>query len=375
MNARSFGVEEELLLVDPVAAAPVAAGDDVVTATVRRTGVDADRVDHEFKEQQAELGSVPALEAEPLRADLIRLRRAMATGAAATGVRIAALATSPLPTRPSATDDERYHRMTAEFAVIAREQLTCGQHVHVSVDSPEEGVAVLDRIRTDLATILALSANSPFFQGQDTGYASYRTMLWGRWPTAGPTERFGDPARYRQVVDTLIASGAALDTGMIYFDARLSASYPTVEVRVADVCTDVDDAVAVAVLIRALVETAVRDWRSGVPAPDVRVEVLRGAAWRAARSGLAGELFDVRAGRLLPALDAVGALVDRVGPALSATGDRALVDASLQRWAAVGTGADRQRAAAAAVDGSVRESLIGVVDDVVRRTVVPDPVA
>ena len=181
-------------------------------------------------------------------------RRLLAEAARDQGARLLVTGTSPVPGRATPTDDQRYDRMNAAFAVVARQQLSCGMHVHVAVASRAEGVAVLDRIRPWLSVLIALSANSPFSGGHDTGYASYRSVLWGQWPTATVTEAFGDEAGYDDVIDAVIASGAALDHGMIYFEARLSASYPTVEIRVADVCLDVDDAVTVAGLARGLVE-------------------------------------------------------------------------------------------------------------------------
>src|SRR5206468_11825762 len=136
--------------------------------------------------------------------------------------------------------------------------------------------------------------NSPFWLGDDAGYASFRTMAWGRWPTAGPTTRFGSVAEYDRRVDALVASGAALDAGMLYFDARLSANYPTVEIRVADVCPEVADTVLLAALCRALVESASR---GALPTVDVDLALLRAAAWRAARYGLSDELVDPEDGR------------------------------------------------------------------------------
>ena len=138
--------------------------------------------------------------------------------------------------------------------------------MHVEVADDDEGVLVIDHLRSWTAVLLALSTNSPFWHGGDTGYSSFRTQVWYRWPTAGPTAPFGDAATYRRVVDDLLASGTILDSGMIYFDARLSARYPTVEVRVADVCLDVEDAVLQAALVRALAETAVARGRVGAAA-------------------------------------------------------------------------------------------------------------
>src|SRR6188768_231125 len=141
--------------------------------------------------------------------------------------------------------------MVDEFGEISREAGTCGMHVHVGIASREEGIGIIDRMRPWLPLVLALSVNSPYAEGRDSGYASWRSQVWCRWPTAGATELFGDPATYDALVADLMAAGAARDPGMVYFEARLAADWPTVEVRVADVCTDPDDAVVVAGVVRA----------------------------------------------------------------------------------------------------------------------------
>ena len=187
--------------------------------------------------------------------------------------------------------------MAEAFGLTAQEQLTCGCHVHVQIDSDEEGVAVLDRIQPWLAGLLALSGNSPFWQGLDSSYASFRYQAWGRWPCSGPTEWFGSAQAYQATVAQMVATGTLLDSGMVYFDARLSQHYPTLEVRIADVCLRHEDAVLIAALVRALVETEGRAWQQGTPPLRMRTELLRLAAWRASRSGLDGELIDPRTGR------------------------------------------------------------------------------
>jgi carboxylate-amine ligase len=193
--------------------------------------------------------------------------------------------------------------------------------------------------------VAALSANSPFWSGVDTGYASYRRMLWDRWPASGPFETFGSVETYDRAVETLVTSGVLLDPAMVYLDARLSARYPTVEIRVTDVCLEVDDAVAVAGLCRALVETAAQPWWAGVEPAPARMELLRGAAWRAARSGLTGDLVDVVAGTHVPAPRLVHRLLDHVRAALQQYGDEDAVEQALRRILAGGTGAQTQRAA------------------------------
>jgi glutamate---cysteine ligase / carboxylate-amine ligase len=179
---------------------------------------------------------------------------------------------------PKLVGKGRYLQMARAFGLTAYEQLTCGCHVHVEVSSEEEGVAALDRIAPWLAVLLALSGNSPFWQGRDSAYASFRYQVQGRWPSAGPADFFGGAAAYRRTVAQMVATGTLLDTGMVYFDARLSQRYPTLEIRIADVCLHADDAVLIAALARALVETDARRWRQGTAPPRWRGELLRLAA-------------------------------------------------------------------------------------------------
>jgi len=329
VTLRTVGVEEELLLIDGGNSRPAAVGPEVVEAAAG-----SDRpLEHELKQEQVEIGSRPSTSIPAILAELRELRSAAARAAQARGATIAAVATSPWKVEPQTTPDDRYARMTERFGLLARQQLTCGQHVHVAVASRNEGVAVLDRIRGWLPVLTAISANSPFWQGQDTDYASFRSVLWGRWPTAGPTDPFGDEAGYDQAVRELIASGAAMDDGMIYFDARLSARYPTIEIRVADVCTDVEDAVLIAALARALVDTAGADWVSGKRTPAIRTALLRAASWRAARSGLSGELIDPRSGAPIPAWTLLEDLLQLLAAALERSGDEGLIRGGFTRCA------------------------------------------
>jgi carboxylate-amine ligase len=188
-------------------------------------------------------------------------------------------------------------------------------------------------------------------------------MLWGQWPTAGATELFGDADTYERTVTDLLASETMLDRGMVYFDARLSANYPTVEIRVADVCQSVDDAIAIALLGRALVDTAARDWRAGCPPAGVRVGLLRAATWRAARSGATGDLVDLELARAVPAWTLVDKLLEHVWPALQRYGDEEITMSALGTIRERGTGASQQRIAFAQ-----REELADVVADAVLRT-------
>ncbi len=348
---RTVGVEEEFLLVDdegsPVGLAQEAAGGSVQL---------------ELKEEMLETGTDPCLTLEELAADVRKQRRVAAAAAESAGARLAALGTSPLPVTSSVTAAFRYRRIAAEYGLTAREQLTCGCHVHVQVADDDEAVAVLDRIQPWLPILLAMSSNSPFWNGVDSGYASYRSQVWQRWPTAGPTGTFGSADAYHEVVDALVATGSALDRAMIYFDARLSQRYPTLEIRVADVCLRAEDTVLLGALARALVETSAREAADGVPLPRARPELLRGAGWRAGRAGLRGPLVHPERFTQVPAAEAVGALVDHVRPALAEAGEEAMVAAAWQRLLARGSGAEEQRFWAvdgvpAVVEGAVAATL------------------
>jgi carboxylate-amine ligase len=241
--------------------------------------------------------------------------------------------------------------------------LTGGCHVHVSVESDEEGIAAIDRIRVWLPVILAMSANSPFYDGRDSGYASYRSQLWMRWPSAGPTDTFGSAEAYHELVRSMVESGVLLDDGMIYFDARLSRRYPTVEIRVADVCIDLEDTLLVAALCRALVETAAAETARGDPVPQMPTSLLRLAVWRAGHDGVGGVLLDPLSGRPRPWIEVMRDLVSHVRDSLEGLGDIERVEVGIDRLARVGSGATAQRRTF-----SKTGQLVDVVIEAVRRT-------
>ncbi|MFH9728683.1 glutamate--cysteine ligase [Streptomyces sp. NPDC017254] len=341
---RTVGVEEELLLVSPATGEPLAVSAAVLAVAARDGGAAAqDTFEKELHQEQLEFATKPVSDMGELREEIIRWRAEAARHAERAGARIAALATSPLPVEPSLNLGHRYRWMAEQFALTTQEQLTCGCHVHVSVESDEEGVGVLDRIRPWLHLLNAVSGNSPFWNGRDTGYSSYRSRVWNRWPSAGPYELFGDANTYNDRVRDMLATGVLRDAGMVYFDARLSHSYPTVEIRVADVCLRPDITVLVATLARGLVETAAGAWRAGEPAARIPTGLLRLASWRAARSGLSGPLLDPRTMRETPAEAALGTLLEHIQDALRADGDLDAVRLALAGLLAHGGGAQLQR--------------------------------
>ena len=342
-QVRTFGVEEEFLIVDPYNGSPLPLAADLLrlhdSGGTTEDGSAEPMLAAELHQEQIEVITHPHSSLIELGA-AIREGRAFADSLARTaGARIAALATSPVAVTPHSTRNDRYDALLEKYALTAREQLTCGCHVHVSVDSDEEGVAVLDRIRSWLPTLIALSSNSPFWNGADSGYASFRTQAWNRWSTAGPSEVFGSAQAYHALVANLSATGVVVNPD---FDARLSARHPTVEIRVSDVCLDPRDTVLVAALVRGLVETAAREWKSG-QAPDmVPAMILRQAVWQASRWGIRGELLHPETHTPDSARNVIGALYDHVLDALEEAGDAAYVADSLQRVFRDGTGATLQ---------------------------------
>ncbi|MEE1836324.1 glutamate--cysteine ligase 2 [Streptomyces sp. SP17KL33] len=356
---RTVGVEEELLLVDPETGEPQARA-AAVLARVALEGTDQDVFEKELHDEQVEFATHPQSSMTDLGAEIVRCRKDAARHAEGLGSAVAALATSPLPVSPTITMNSRYRWMAREFGLHTQVQLVCGCHVHVSVESDDEGVAVLDRMRPWLSVLTALSANSPFWQGHDSRYASYRSQVWDMWPMAGPTDVFGSAERYHQCVTDLIATGVVRDEGMIYFDARLSQRYPTVEIRVADVCLHPDTAVLVAALARGLVETAAREWRAGVEPLGHSAGLLRLATWRAARSGLSENLLDPVTMRPRPALDVVRSLLHHVEEALVDHGDADLARDAVAELTGRGNGARVQREVMART-GSLREVVAACV--------------
>jgi len=220
----------------------------------------------------------------------------------------------------------------------------CGCHVHAGVPSRDLGVRVLARLRPWLAPLLAITVNSPIANGCDTAWASRRYTAWSRWPTASVPEMWPDAAAYDATVRRLISQGAALDEQGIYFPARLSPRYPTVEVRVADACLDAGTTVLLAGLTRALVATALAEIRQGTPLPAAPASRVNAALAAAARHGLTGPAVDPFTGHAADPRSAVSRLIDHVYPALSDHGDAQTITGLLRRIDQQGTGADRQRA-------------------------------
>ncbi|MGQ7297860.1 glutamate--cysteine ligase [Quadrisphaera sp. KR29] len=356
-SALTLGAEEELHLID-LETLQLSARAPQVLSRLPREGYSA-----EIQRTTVETNTAVVDGLDGLRAELLRLRAQLVEVAGREGLGVAAVGTAPRSTPPDfeLTATGRYGRMQEQYRLLVDEQLICGTQVHVGVADRDLAVDIAQRIAPDLPALLALSASSPYWNGQDTGYASIRTTVWQRWPTAGSTGPLASAAAYDALLADLIGSGVIADAKMAYFDVRPSAHAPTLELRVCDACPLVDDAVLVAGLFRALVREAELSVERGVVRRDRPVPLHRAAIWQAARGGLRGRLLDrSEHPRPVPAADVVRALVERLAPVLAELGDEEQVRALAERALARGNSADRQRAALAET---------GDLDDVVRLVV------
>jgi YbdK family carboxylate-amine ligase len=339
----TLGVEEEFHLVDPETFALTPAAGLSVAALHGEAG---SRVKAEITTTQLEAATGVCTSLAQVRAELTAARAEAAAAAARDGLAVLAASTHPSDSWrvQQLTPSPRYEEMADRWAALATQQDIAGCHVHVGVPDPATAVAVMDRARPYLALLLAMTGSSPFHDGVDTGHDSYRTLWWSRWPVAGTPEHLGGLDRFTEVVTGLVASGVIADTSHLYWDVRPSWHLPTVEFRLADVCTSLDDAVLHAALVRSLVRVLAGRAGRGEPYPQPRPELLRAARWRAARHGLAEELFDPVLCTLVDARMAVRRLLTELEGDLREHGEWAEVAELVQQLLARGTSAARQRA-------------------------------
>ncbi|WP_204055587.1 carboxylate-amine ligase [Microbispora corallina] len=341
---RPVGVEEEFLVVDLESRrlTPLA---QAMLDRLPGEGFAA-----ELQRSVVETNSTPLEDLGDVRAELVRLRGALVSAGEPLGVGVIASGTTPLTGVDGYTisPGERYRYLSDEYRFLAQEQLICGAQVHVEIDDRDVAVLAAQRAEAWLPPLLALSASSPYWENDDTGYASSRTLAWQRWPTAGSLGPFADAAQYDRTAEDLVASGVIEDQGMVYFDIRLSAHVPTVEMRICDSCPLVDDVVLLAGLFRALFTRESEAVERGEPPRgEQRPALLRAANWRAARSGLEGDLLSPLTSRPSSAPQLITWLLDDLRPTLEELGDWELVSELADEALRRGSSASRQRGARA----------------------------
>ncbi len=365
----TFGIEEEYHLVDvntrDLAAAPVA----LLEACQSSLG---DRVSPEFLRSQIEIGTGVCRQFSAARIEIAELRREVIRLSAVHGLAPIAAGTHPFGRWSSLTHTpkQRYEMLARDLAAVGRRLVISGMHVHVAIEDPELRIDIMNQVRYFLPHLLMLSTSSPFWEGRDTGLKSYRLAVSQESPRTGLPGRFNGWDEYRQTVDVLVNAGLMEDGSKIWWDLRPSARFPTLELRITDVVTRIDDAITIAALYVCLCRMLYRLRRSNQSWRTYPVFLLEENRWRAQRYGVEGSLFDFGKGTLVPYRDLIEEILELVREDALALGcsDEVL---NARRICAEGTSADRQLAVfQAARAGSADETvaLHRVVDHLIKET-------
>ena len=367
----TIGIEEEYLLVDSdsrdLAREPP---DALLRECESRLG---DLVRPEFLRSQIEVGTEVCETVQAARKNLAHLRRSVAEVAANFGLAPIAASTHPFAKwhEQAQTDKERYNILAESMQGVARRLLICGMHVHVGIDDNELRVDLLNQVGYFLPHLLALSTSSPFWRGHDTGLKSYRLSVFDELPRTGLPERFESYGEYQRHVDVLTRAGLITDATMLWWDARLSARFPTIEMRISDVCTRLDDAISIAALFISVVRMLYRLRRNNQRWRRYAAMLINENRWRAQRYGFDEGLVDFGLGEVVPCEDLLDELFDLVREDAEALGCLEQVEANrdiIRR----GTSAHRQLATygeALAAGADRHAALVAVVDMLIAETV------
>ncbi|TDV51885.1 carboxylate-amine ligase [Actinophytocola oryzae] len=363
----TVGVEEEFFVVDAQDRRPRNDTTALLDAVHRLPG-GRDSYSAELRTCMLESRTGICHTLDQVRGELRELRAGLVQAARQTGSRVVAAATLAQTDwrTQKFVEHPRNHFILDRYAYMARTHVMCACQVHVGVADRDTAIQVANRVRPWLPVLHALAASSPFWMGEDTGFASYRGTVWENWPTGGMPPAFSSYDDYGKRMAVLVNTGTIHDIGQVYWDVRPGTNYQTVEFRPADSCTTVDDTVLQAGLCRALVQHALGEIERGIVAPELSHEMLRAAKWRAARYGLTADLLDPVEGELAPAKEMLDRLLRVTEPALEQAGDLDEVTELVERKKIEGTSAERQRAVLAG-GGTFTD----VVDLLARQTAEP----
>ena len=366
----TVGIEEEYHLVDRrtrdlVAEAPAA----LMAACEAKLGK---QVSPEFLRSQIEIGTRPCGTIPEAHAELVRLRGTIAAEAARHGLAPIAASTHPFARAAQQlhTDKDRYHALATDLAGVGRRLVVCGMHVHVGIEDDELRIDIVNQARYFLPHLLVLATSSPFWEGEDTGLKSWRLAIFRELPRTGLPGRFGSFDEYRSTVDVLVKAKVIDDASKIWWDLRPSARFQTIELRVTDVCTRVEDALTVAALFQCLCRMLFRLRRNNQSWRTYPVFLLEENRWRAQRYGVGGTLFDFGKGELVPIAALMEEVLDLIREDAAALGCEAHV-ARARAIVTGGTSADRQVACFQDTirDGASRDNALkAVVDHLISET-------
>lgn len=368
-HAYRFGMEEEFFLADARTRGSPRARLKAFHAAVKAR---LDTVEREQLQCQIEIASPPTDDIEAARGHLAELRRSLSEIGSERDILTFAAGTHPTARwrDQSATDKTRYHGIMADLRMVGQRNLVCGLHVHVEVPDPDTRIDLMGRLLPFLPVLLALSTSSPFWQGERTGMAGYRTRAYAELPRTGLPELFADPADYARYVDVMTRSGAIADATFLWWQLRPSLKYPTLELRVADSCPRLDDGLCIASLFRCLVRRVVRDRTRNAGMTAASRGFIRENLWRAERDGVKAELIDEARTQTVPMTETVETLLEETAEDAEVLGC-AEACAHARTIVADGSSADRQLAifsAARKRGARERDALSAVVDLLAQET-------
>lgn len=370
----TIGIEEEYLLVDrdtrDLARDPPAAMFEECEARIKGL------VRPEFLKAQIEVGTRVSQTVQQAADDLARLRRTVSDVAAECGLATIAASTHPFSEwqEQTHTDKDRYNVLARDMQAVARRLVICGMHVHVGIEDDELRIDLMNQVGYFLPHLLALSTSSPFWRGVDTGLKSYRLSVFDELPRTGLPERFTSYMEYQRHVDVLTGAGLIEDASMLWWDVRPSARFPTLEMRITDVCTRLEDAVAIAALFVCIVRFLFRLRRNNQRWRIYAAMLVNENRWRAQRYGLDEGLVDFGKGQVVPFAELMDELLELIDEDATALGCLTEVGhcreiikrgtsahRQLTTYAdAVNAGASREEALAAVVDMLIEETVRGL---------------
>ena len=366
----TIGIEEEYLLVDKETRDLVAEPPAALLAKAEEAL--RGQVSPEFLRSQIEVGTRVCRSVQDARDELINLRSTLGTIAGEFGLAPIAASTHPFAHWQSQhhTDKDRYNVLAKDLQHVARRLIICGMHVHVGIEDDDLRIDLLGQAPYFLPHLLALSTSSPFWQGSMTGLKSYRLSVFDELPRTGIPHNFSSYSEYERTIELLVSAGLIEDATKIWWDMRPSARFPTLEMRITDVCPLIEDAIAIAALYLCILRFLYRLRRQNQRWRHYPPFLIRENRWRAQRYGVEQGMVDFGKGAIVPFAHLLEELFDLVAEDAAyfgCTAEVAHARTILQR----GTSADRQLArygAVKALGGTEQAALIAVVDEIAEET-------
>jgi len=361
----TIGIEEEYMIVDPTTGELTSASAALIEEGKKRLG---NLISTEMMKCQVEIGTPVCHSIQEAHQQLLHIRKEVSDLAKSKGLAIVAAGTHPFSKwdQQSITSHERYHGIELENQILARQLIICGMHMHIGIEDQELRVDLMNQLRYFCPHLLALSTSSPMWEGHDTGLKSYRSVIFERFPRSGIPPALRSWNDYQEYLDVAISTKSMDEPTKIRWDIRLSPRYPTLEFRICDVCTRVEDAIAICGLKVALVAKLLKLRKNNMQWREYRKELIQENKWRAVRYGLTGKLIDFGKKKEIDAKKLIFELLTFVDDVVDDLGIRDEVS-HIHQILTEGTSAERQlrvfkeeKSAKAVVDMLIKDTLLGI---------------